>query len=166
LNCVYEVAQPMNDLPKSPIIGIDRGASFTDFAVIASDRLVDTLSIEKRDWQSITNTYDRIKGRYQTHRSVFTGSISDMPDSMREEVQMIPEIDAIGFGGQALSNPIYLPATSRIRDCLWSGHEVQSRPDGKMNVEVGGRNAETNDSMSDCHIFHIPPSDFPILAII
>ncbi len=94
----------MNDLPKSPIIGIDRGASFTDFAVIESDRLVDTLSIEKRDWPSIANTYDRIKGRYQTHRTVFTGSFADMPDRIRKEVQMIAEIDAIGFGGATLAN--------------------------------------------------------------
>ena len=94
----------MSDLPNTPTIGIDRGASFTDFAVIESGNLVETLSIEKRDWQSITSAYDRIADRYQTHRSVFTGSFAEMPDRMKKEVQMIPEIDAIGFGGSALAN--------------------------------------------------------------
>jgi transketolase N-terminal domain/subunit len=35
----------MNDLPITPTIGIDRGASFTDFAVIESGSLGETLSI-------------------------------------------------------------------------------------------------------------------------
>ena len=43
----------MSDLPNLPTIGIDRGASFTDFAVIESGSLRETISIEKRDWQSI-----------------------------------------------------------------------------------------------------------------
>jgi type II pantothenate kinase len=94
----------MSDLPNTPTIGIDRGASFTDFAVIESGNLVETLSIEKRDWQSITSAYDRIADRYQSHRSVFTGSFAEMPDRMKKKVQMIPEIDAIGFGGSALAN--------------------------------------------------------------
>ncbi len=94
----------MSDLPNTPTIGIDRGASFTDFAVIESGNLVETLSIEKRDWQSIASAYDRIAGRYQTHRTVFTGSFADMPDRIKKEVQMIPEIDAIGFGGSTLAN--------------------------------------------------------------
>ena len=50
----------MNNQLDTPIIGIDRGASFTDFAVIKSDRLVEKLSIPKRDWASITSTYDRM----------------------------------------------------------------------------------------------------------
>jgi type II pantothenate kinase len=94
----------MSDLLNPPTIGIDRGASFTDFAVIESDSLVETLSIEKRDWQSITSTYDRITDRYQNHRTVFTGSSADMPDRIKKEAQMIPEIDAIGFGGSTLAN--------------------------------------------------------------
>jgi type II pantothenate kinase len=94
----------MSDLLNTPTIGIDRGASFTDFAVIESGSLVETLSIEKRDWQSITSTYDRITDRYQNHRTVFTGSSADMPNRMKKEAQMIPEIDAIGFGGSTLAN--------------------------------------------------------------
>ncbi len=94
----------MSDLPNTPTIGIDRGASFTDFAVIESGCFVETLSIEKRDWQSIANTYDRLTDRYQTHRTVFTGSTADMPARIKKEVQMISEIDAIGFGGATLAN--------------------------------------------------------------
>ena len=94
----------MGDLPNTPTIGIDRGASFTDFAVIESDSLVETLSIERRDWQSITKAYYRLTDRYQTHRTVFTGSTAGMPAKMKNQVQMIPEIDAIGFGGSTLAN--------------------------------------------------------------
>ena len=94
----------MNDLPNTPIIGIDRGATFTDFAVIESSSLVETLSIEKRDWSSITNTYDRLTARHQNYRTVFTGSAADMPEWLRGEVRMISEIDAIGFGGSILAN--------------------------------------------------------------
>jgi len=94
----------MRDLPNTPTIGIDRGASFTDFAVIESGSLVETLSIESRDWPSITKAYYRLTDRHQTHRSVFTGSTAGMPVKMKNQVQMIPEIDAIGFGGSTLAN--------------------------------------------------------------
>ena len=94
----------MSDPLNTPTIGIDRGASFTDFAVIESGSLAETLSIEKRDWQSITDTYKRMTDRYHNHRTVFTGSFAGMPDSMKKEVQIIPEIDAIGFGGSTLAN--------------------------------------------------------------
>jgi hypothetical protein len=107
----------MSDLLNTPTIGIDRGASFTDFAVIESGSLVETLSIEKRDWQSITSTYDRITDRYQNHRTVFTGSSADMPNRMKKEAQMIPEIDAIGFGGSTLCSFLKAgrPARGRYR---------------------------------------------------
>jgi len=94
----------MSDLPNMPTIGIDRGASFTDFAVIETDSLLETLSIEKRDWQSIAKAYYRLTDRYQTHHAVFTGSTAGMPARMKKKVQMISEIDAIGFGGSALAN--------------------------------------------------------------
>jgi len=94
----------MIDLPKTPTIGIDRGASFTDFAVIESGDLVETLSIEKRDWDSIAGTYDHLSARCQNHHTVFTGSTADMPARLKKEVQLISEIDAIGFGGSALAN--------------------------------------------------------------
>jgi type II pantothenate kinase len=94
----------MSDLPNTPTIGIDRGASFTDFAVIESGSLVEALSIEKRDWQSIADVYACLTDRYQTHQTVFTGSAADMPAGMKKDVRMIPEIDAIGFGGSALTS--------------------------------------------------------------
>ena len=94
----------MSDLPSIPTIGIDRGASFTDFAVIESGSLIETHSIEKRDWQNIADAYERLTDRYQNHRTVFTGSTADMPAWLQNEVQMISEIDAIGFGGAALAN--------------------------------------------------------------
>lgn len=94
----------MTNLPKKTIIGIDRGASFTDFAVMASGVLEETFSIEKRDWESISNVYDRLIQKYQTGHIVFTGSISDIPAAIKQQAQMISEIDAIGFGGSALVN--------------------------------------------------------------
>ena len=93
----------MSDLLKTPIIGIDRGASFTDFAVIDSDRFVEKLSIEKRDWTNITSTYDGLAAQYQTRHTVFTGSATGMPHRISKEARIIPEIDAIGFGGSALA---------------------------------------------------------------
>jgi len=94
----------MSDLPNAPTIGIDRGASFTDFAVIESGRLAKTLSIEKRDWQSIASTYDRLVDQYRTYQTVFTGATAGMPARIKKEIQLISEIDAIGFGGSALAN--------------------------------------------------------------
>jgi len=94
----------MSDLPNLPTIGIDRGASFTDFAVIESGSLRETISIEKRDWQSIADTYARLTDRYQNHRTVFTGSTANMPAGIKKEVQMVSEIDAVGFGGSAIAN--------------------------------------------------------------
>jgi type II pantothenate kinase len=103
-NSLSEVAIPMSDRPNTPIVGIDRGASFTDFAVIESDQLAEKLSIEKRDWASIASTYDRMTVQYQTHHTVFTGSAAGMPLRISREARIIPEIDAIGFGGSALAN--------------------------------------------------------------
>ena len=94
----------MSDLPNVPTIGIDRGASFTDFAVIESGSLAKTLSIEKRDWQSIVSAYDRLVDQYQTYHTVFTGATAGMPARIKKEIQLISEIDAIGFGGSALAN--------------------------------------------------------------
>lgn len=94
----------MRDQPNGPIIGIDRGASFTDFAVIESGRMLETLSIANRDWSGIVGTYDRMAAPYQTFRTVFTGASAGMPRRMKKEVRIIPEIDAIGFGGSALTS--------------------------------------------------------------
>ena len=89
----------MSELENRTVIGIDRGASFTDFGVVKSGRLIDKASLEKRDWDSICNTYNRLNRKYQAETSVFTGSISEMPDALKQSVQVISEIDAVGFGG-------------------------------------------------------------------
>ena len=95
--------KPMNDQPNTPIIAIDRGASFTDFAVIESNGLAEKISIEKRDWKSIASTYERMTAQYQKYHTVFTGSDAGMPAKINREARIIPEIDAIGFGGSALT---------------------------------------------------------------
>jgi N-methylhydantoinase A/oxoprolinase/acetone carboxylase beta subunit len=46
------------------IIGIDRGASFTDFAVVRERILVDHLSIETRNWSDISAALEEIQGKY------------------------------------------------------------------------------------------------------
>jgi type II pantothenate kinase len=94
----------MDELTNIPTIGIDRGASFTDFAVIESGSLLKGLSIEKRDWLSIVKAYDRLTDQFQKHHTVFTGSTADMPPGLKSKAQIISEIDAIGFGGSALAN--------------------------------------------------------------
>ncbi|MBT8372194.1 MAG: hypothetical protein KJO34_14610 [Deltaproteobacteria bacterium] len=94
----------MNIFTNTPIIGIDRGASFTDFAVIKSGKLTENLSIENRDWKSIKIIYRRLIDKYHTDHIVFTGSVAHMPAAMKSKVHVIPEIDAIGFGGAALAD--------------------------------------------------------------
>ncbi len=88
----------------APIIGIDRGASFTDFAVVDSDGLREISSIENRDWESIRTSYERLITKYQTRHIIFSGSANGMPASMKNTITMIAEIDAIGFGGAALAD--------------------------------------------------------------
>jgi len=88
----------------APIIGIDRGASFTDFAVVVFDGLREIFSIENRDWESIGTAYERLITKYQTRHIVFSGSATGMPASMKNAITIISEIDAIGFGGAALAD--------------------------------------------------------------
>ncbi len=94
----------MKNFANTPVVGIDRGASFTDFAVIESGSFLESLSIETRDWQSIGDIYGRLRDKHQTRHIVFTGSKAEMPANMQNEVKMISEIDAIGFGGATLAN--------------------------------------------------------------
>jgi type II pantothenate kinase len=94
-------------MPKSlnaPIIGIDRGASFTDFAVVDADGLREIFSLENRAWESISAAYERLITKYQTRHIVFSGSATGMPMSMKNTITIIAEIDAIGFGGAALAD--------------------------------------------------------------
>lgn len=94
----------MPDSSNAPIIGIDRGASFTDFAVIDSKGIKEVSSIENRDWQSIGKSYEVLVKKYRTRHLVFTGSANGMPTAMKDIITNVAEIDAIGFGGAALAN--------------------------------------------------------------
>lgn len=86
-----------------PVIGIDRGASFTDFAVVDHKAIVETCSLKSRDWEPILGIYRQIQKKYQVAHSVFTGAGGDMPKELASRVQIIAEIDAVGFGGAALA---------------------------------------------------------------
>lgn len=97
------MVENMSESENRTTIGIDRGASFTDFGVVKTGRLIDTVSLEKRDWDSICGTYDKLTREYQAESVVFTGSASDMPADLKRSVQVISEIDAVGFGGSRLA---------------------------------------------------------------
>jgi type II pantothenate kinase len=101
-NCKNENHMP-NTL-NATIIGIDRGASCTDFAVLQSDVLMEIFSIAGRDWESIRTVYERLISKYQTRHIVFSGSAAGMPAAMKKAITIIAEIDAIGFGGAALAD--------------------------------------------------------------
>ena len=88
----------------TPIIGIDRGASFTDFAIVESGRLKETFSLESRSWNAIGSAHARLSAKHQSDHIVFSGCAAGMPAAMREQISVIAEIDAIGFGGAALAN--------------------------------------------------------------
>jgi len=88
----------------APIIAIDRGASFTDFAVVDSEGIREIFSIENRDWENIRTAHERLITKYQTRHIVFSGSTAGMPISMKNTITIIAEIDAIGFGGAALAD--------------------------------------------------------------
>lgn len=86
------------------ILGIDRGASFTDFGVVKNNRLIETFSIEKRDWDSIKRNCGYFMEKYKNSHIVFTGSTAGIPKILRSQVQVISEIDAISFGGATLAD--------------------------------------------------------------
>jgi len=86
-----------------PIIGIDRGATFTDFAIVESGRLKETFSLENRGWEAISSAYARLITKYQTDHIVFSGCATGMPAAVQERATIIAEIDAVGFGGAALA---------------------------------------------------------------
>ena len=86
------------------IIGIDRGASFTDFAVIDSNKITESRSITKRDWDSVQAVFEELVKKYPTEHIAFTGSAADMPSALEAKFTLISEMDAIGFGGAALAD--------------------------------------------------------------
>ncbi len=116
----------------SPIVGIDRGASFTDFAVVESGRLKETFSLESRNWKTIHSSCARLCDAHQSDRIVFSGCATGMPDAMRDRIQVVTEIDAIGFGGAALAGS---------KDCLvvsmGTGTAIVHFSDGSAS-HVGG----------------------------
>jgi len=117
----------MTDLSAISIIGIDRGASFTDFAVVENGQLTATTSLETRDWQAITETWEKFQSQWQTEHIVFSGSASGMPEAMQAQARVIAEIDAIGFGGAALAG---------LAECI-----VVSMGTGTAIVHFAGKSA-------------------------
>jgi len=93
----------MNSNLDAPIIAIDRGATFTDFAIVESGGLKETFSLENRSWAAIQSAYNRLKAEYQTDHIVFSGCATGMPAALQKRINIIAEIDAIGFGGATLA---------------------------------------------------------------
>jgi type II pantothenate kinase len=89
---------------KEAVIGIDRGASFTDFAVVRDGILADQMSIEGRGWAEIATALEQVRTKNPTEHLAFSGSTGGMPSKMREQTTEIPEIDSIGFGGATLAD--------------------------------------------------------------
>jgi type II pantothenate kinase len=94
----------MASILDTPIIGIDRGATFTDFAIVESGRLQETFSLENRSWEAIGSSYAHLKTKCESDHIVFSGCATGMPAALQEQINVIAEIDAIGFGGAALVN--------------------------------------------------------------
>lgn len=88
---------------ESPIIAVDRGASFTDFGVLRAGRLVETESLAGRAWPEIAAAVERLERRHPGARLVFTGSAAGMPEPLARRAQLVGEIDAVGRGGAALA---------------------------------------------------------------
>jgi type II pantothenate kinase len=85
------------------IIGIDRGASFTDFAVVTKMSFIDHLSIETRQWPEINAALEKIREKYPTGHVAFSGAVTGMPADLKETIAEVPEIESIGRGGAALA---------------------------------------------------------------
>lgn len=85
------------------IIGIDRGASFTDFAVVRDRTFIDHLSIETRDWQEIAAALETIQKSHLPYGIAFSGAVTGMPADLKNQVVEVPEIESIGLGGAALA---------------------------------------------------------------
>ncbi|MFO7708017.1 MAG: hypothetical protein R6V84_07570 [Desulfobacterales bacterium] len=94
---------------KRVVIGVDRGASFTDFGVVADGKLLAVESHAGRGWEEIGRVCDRLQTAHRTDRIVFTGATAGMPEGIRERAVVVAEIDAIGFGGAALAG---------LRECI------------------------------------------------
>lgn len=115
-----------------PVIGIDRGASYTDFAVVKNKELIETHSLQGRDWKPILDVYRRLGKNHRTGHSVFTGSGGGMPEELADQVQIVGEIDAIGFGGAGLAGQ-----QDCIVACIGTGTAIVHFKNNQT-VHVGG----------------------------
>ncbi len=109
------------------VIGIDRGASFTDLVVVEGGVLGDRMSIETRDWNDIDAALTKLLTKSNTRHLAFTGASGGMPPELRKRLVEIPEIEAIGWGGARLAN---------CKSCL-----VASMGTGSAMVHVDGSKA-------------------------
>jgi type II pantothenate kinase len=114
------------------VIGIDRGASFTDFAVVENNALIVTHSIADRAWQPILDIYRQLARDHKAAHSVFTGAAGGMPEELAEKVETIAEIDAIGFGGAGLTGQ-----NDCVVACIGTGTAIVHYKD-HQTVHVGG----------------------------
>ena len=85
----------MATIPNSPIIGIDRGASYTDFAVVETGHLRQTFSLENRDWNAIHSRFTRLRAEYQSDHIVFSGCANGMPPASAAPPNPIASISPI-----------------------------------------------------------------------
>jgi type II pantothenate kinase len=114
------------------IIGIDRGASFTDFAVVENNALVSTHSLPDRGWRPILDVYRQLARDHKCAHSVFTGAAGGMPDELSDRVETVAEIDAIGFGGAGLAG-----RSDCVVTCIGTGTAIVHFKDCQT-VHVGG----------------------------
>lgn len=85
-------------------LSIDRGSSFTDFAVIASnDEILYTTFLPSRNWNDILATHKKLKNKFSPDEIFLTGSEKNMPAELNDHLHRVKEIDAIAFGGSFLS---------------------------------------------------------------
>jgi type II pantothenate kinase len=85
------------------VVAVDRGASFTDFAAVSGGRITAAESLAGREWKEILPVLARLQAAHGSERLAFTGSAAGMPEELRGRASVVAEIDAIGFGGAALS---------------------------------------------------------------
>ncbi len=82
-----------------PVLAIDRGASFTDFAVVDQEKIIETRSLKGREWDRILEVYHQLQKKQPAGQCVFTGAGGGMPEELASQAEIIAEIDAVGFGG-------------------------------------------------------------------
>ncbi len=100
---VFIVFKQYSSLMKT-YLSIDRGASYTDFVVLASNNeIISTTCLPARDWTSIRTAYQSMKQKFVPEEIFFTGSTKDFPLEFKEKFHRIDEIDAIAFGGSFVS---------------------------------------------------------------